>query len=294
MTQLIPWQDGADAPILVAGMVWLMVEQRRGETLTDAVLTGPAVGAAMGVRACNQSTEMLIAVPDSGQPGWRRLLSLLDPVERLWTTRREPPLRWIAPPVIGESRSWKLEGDPRKWIATCDPYLLSGRVLTLANGSPSAYADLLEKASPRWVAMDIDACWAASQSLALNRCVRRVNLVTITRRDYEELPSQVLAGTKAGQPGGAALIIKAGATGIMVNAQGETRLLPAPAVSGEVKTDVGAGDFLLGILSAHLGPRCISCSVEEIECAYWEACPLLVQLLECNRFTGFADSLLQT
>jgi hypothetical protein len=270
-------------------MVWLM--GKNVENLEN-VLTGPAVGAALGVRAWNRPTDLLIAVPNATPAGAQRLLRLLDPEGHLWTNRREPALQWFAQPIISDRQCWTLQGDPRKWVADCDPALLYDRVVTLANGNPSVYADLLEKASLRWSAIDIDGRWSPSQPAALNRCLRRVNLVTITRRDYEQVHGHVFAGTKIGQSGGAAVVIKAGADGIIVKAEGETRLLPAPA-SEKVTNDVGAGDFLLGLLTARLGSCCSPCSVAEIESAYRDALPLLARLLESDGFTSFAHALLE-
>src|SRR5262249_33428098 len=128
--------------------------------------------------------------------------------------------------------------------------------------------------------MDIDAGWAASQSPALRQCLRRAQLVTVTRRDHERLPADCIAGIGLGEPGGPALIIKSGPAGVTVLANGESVALPAPVVQQPIRTDIGAGDLLLGLLSARIALHSRPAFLETIEGAYREACPVVAQLLQ--------------
>jgi hypothetical protein len=285
---------GSARSVIVSGMVWIMDDPEAAGSPADEVLSGPAVGAAIGVRAAGARPELLVAIPDSHVGEARRFLRVLDPTGRLVGRRREPPLRWSTGPVVDEACRWTLAGDPRGWSGTCEPVELHGRIVVLANGNPYAYARMLKDAQPGYVAIDIDGCWVASQSSAIKECVRRARLVTITRRDHERLPPGFFAGTGSGGPSGPMLVIKAGAAGVELIAEGGRRVLPAPPVDGPVGTDVGAGDVLLGFLAARLGSTWVPPSLETLEAAYREATPVLSKLLRSAGFTRFADDILGT
>lgn len=279
--------------VVVAGLVWVMGSVSDAQPFTHEVLVGPAVGAALGVRAAGAVPEFLVAISDSLSDTARRLIRALDASGHLIRLRHALPLRWSANPVLADTRRWHLDGDPRPWFATCDPTLLTDRVLVLANGNPSAHADLLETGRQSFAVIDIDASWAASQVPALRRCLRRAQLVTITQGDYARLPSDLLAGSGLGQRHGAALVIKSGEGGVTVIAEGEQRQLPAPVFEGPIGTDIGAGDVLLGILGARLGLQLSPISAEDIESAYRAALPVVARLLQSADFIRFADALLE-
>lgn len=280
-------------PVLVSGLVWVMVDGGRTGPAADDVLGGPAIGAALGVRAAGAGPELLVAISDSMPAGSRRLVDALDPPGRLICRRPAPPLRWTAGPIVAETRRWTLEGDPRGWAAACEPDQVSGRALVLANGDPDPYARWLRSSQPGYVAIDVDGSWVASRPWAVNECLRRADLVTITRGDYDRVPPDVLEGTGVGRRPGAVLVIKSGSAGVEIVAGGQRRALPPPGVDARVGTDVGAGDVLLGFLAARLGSRAAPCDLEAAEAAYLDAGPTLSRLLQSRSFLGFADGLLE-
>lgn len=288
--------DGAEADesILVAGLVWSMAGADRAPSEHDDVLVGPAVGAALGVHTSGKRSELLVALPQSIAESALFFLRTLDNRNRTWTRYPGCPLRWSAGRVLGNSRRWQLEGDPRKATASCDPARLEDRVVALANGNPSVYAPMLLQSRPRFAALDVDGSWAASQLPALRQCWRRVHLVSVTKTDYDRLPSEARAGSGLGQRGGPVLVLKSGPDGVTISAEGEARSLPAPTVRGAVQTDIGAGDVLLGILTARLAECRSPISLDAAASAYLAALPVLARLLQSDRFIDFARAILKT
>jgi hypothetical protein len=283
-------RHGELSSLVVAGLVWLM--RRNGPQ--DEVLAGPAIGAALGVHMLGAQPELLVAVPASLPKPALRLIEALDTSRRLWRHRHVPPLRWSCNSIRGDASRGALQGDARGWIATCDPDCLRDRILVLANGNPSAYVDLLENGRPRFAAIDVDASWAPSQQAALNKCLRLVQLATITRHDYEKLPSRVLAGTKLGQREGGVLIIKSGADGVTLLADGKSQAMPPPVIDDQLNTDIGAGDLLLGLLATRLGLASQPTLIHEVEFAYREVLPVVGRLLQSDGFAEFADAIMET
>lgn len=299
-------------PVIVGGLIWQMsqeISQKNSQEVSqkmlqnisqsvphpptaDALLSGPAMATALGVAACGEPVQLLVAVPQAASASALRLLRALDADGALWRRLPQAPLRWHTPAVIGTQRRWQLDGDPRGWSAEASPAALAGRVLALANGPPAAYAAMLTSATPRFTAFDLDARWAPSQPAALAACVRLADLLTLTRTDYQHLPPSVFAGSRAGQPGGPLLIIKDGAHGVDLLADGKRLHLPPAAINGPLRTDVGAGDLLLGALAAQLGRLPAPPTLDDCATAYHLALPLLARLLGSASLIAFAHELL--
>ena len=280
-----------ERPALVSGLVWVTEGRPAHHTADAGVLTGPAIGAALGLLHFAQSPQLVVAVPESTNRADRRYINAIDPRGRLLCPKPLPPLVWAAGAIVGDERRWALRGDPRHWGVACHPSELHGRTLVLANGHIGSYAGLLRAGRPRFVAMDINVGWVPSQVLALGQCLRRAHLVTITRSDLERLPRAATSGTGLGEPGGAALLVKAGPAGVTLVAGGHSCMLPPPEVA-RLQTDVGAGDLLLGCLAALLGHTPVPLSAKHVEHAYAKVRPVLSRLLQSDGFDAFADDLL--
>ena len=289
---LTPQATVPSLPVIVGGLIWQMSQGEARLPATDALLSGPAMATALGVAASGEPLQLLVAVPQAASANALRLLRALDADGTLWRRLPQAPLRWHTPAVIGTHRRWQLDGDPRGWSAPASAAVLSGRVLALTNGPPAAYAAMLASAIPRFTAFDLDARWAPSQPAALAACVRLADLLTLTRTDYQNLPPSVLAGSGAGQPGGSLLIIKDGANGVDLLADGKHLHLPPAAINGPLRTDVGAGDLLLGLLAARLGRLPAPPTLDDCAVAYLAALPVLAKLLGSASLIAFAHALL--
>lgn len=277
------------SPLIVGGLIWQMSQGETHLPAADALLSGPAVATALGVAAAGEPLQLLVAVPQQADAGALRLLRALDAEGTLWRRLPLPPLRWHTPAVIGTQRRWQLHGDPRGWSAEAPAAALTGRVLALANGPPAAYAAMLLSASPHFTAVDLDARWAPSQPAALATCVRQADLLTLTRTDYHSLPPSMFAGSSAGQPGGPILVIKDGPRGVDILAHGARLHLPPAPLDGPLRTDVGAGDVLLGALAARLGRLPTPPTLDDCATAYLAALPLLSRLLGSASLMAFAQ-----
>lgn len=277
------------APAIVAGLVWSMIDLDTGLTPHE-VLTGPAVGAAVGARAHGLKSEMLVAIPRTANARSLALLHSLDRAARLVRRVDGNGLRWTSPRILGTKRPWSLCGDPRRHTVACDDAELDGRILILANGAPDVYASMLQKRRHRFAVMDVDGSWSASQATALQDCMSRVDLVTITQFDLERLPFRARAGVRLGQPGGPALLVKNGPSGVQIRSGGQERRMPA-ADCREVATDIGAGDVLLGCLAGTLSGVESPLTVDAVAEAYSASLPVIATLLASSDFPTFVSQL---
>ena len=280
------------AKVVVCGMVWHTIRRSEEGLVADDALTGPAIGAALGVRAAGAQPLLMAALPACQSVNALRLVRKLDQSGELLRDRDLPPLRWIAPALVGTKRDWVLEGDPRGWVAQCDPADLQAATLILANANPRAYATLLSGARPSFTAMDIDGRWGPTQLDALKACLPHVQLLTVTRTDLARLPRGLLAGTGIGRRPGTVLLVKDGPAGVTARIDDQERSWPAPPCDREPSTDIGAGDLLLGILGTIIGCSPTPVTHAVAEAAYVRAMPTLSALLTSVNFVAFADSLL--
>jgi hypothetical protein len=176
------------------------------------------------------------------------------------------PLRWSSAAIRGATPG-TVVGDPRQWRDPVDTSVLDGRRCALATADPRWYAPLLRQSRPALVAIDVCGEWPSFCAPAIRDCVRHAHLVTITAVDYRRLPRTVLEGVRLGHDGGPALIVKNGGAGVHIRCRGATIELPAPPVR-TLRTDVGAGDLLLGCLAANLDPHPDGLTPEELRDAY--------------------------
>jgi sugar/nucleoside kinase (ribokinase family) len=265
---------------------------RARDAVSEEPLAGPAIGAAVGASLVGADVTLLTAVPSDIGGADHRLLSRLDRTRSLVKTSQLPALRWAAPQVLGDLRSWRMHGDPRLWrVPDLPPGALDGCLVVLANADPDWYADVLSAHRPRFVAVDVDGAWTLYRTKSINLCLRRAHLVTISENDLKALPRGVLSGVRAGYSAGTALVIKRGAAGVRLVVNGEHRDLPPPVSPSSVRTDIGAGDVLLGGLATSLGFD-DDMSMDRVEDAYQRCVPIITHLLLSDSFPAFVARVL--
>jgi hypothetical protein len=275
-------RDGA--AIVVAGLALRIMVDDAGKR---PLLGGPAITAALGASRHGGPVHLLAALPSDLSAADLDLLRLVDPGSVALPRLPWPALTIMAPPVLGERRIPRVVGDPTVWRVAWSPAEIDGRPLILASADPQWYIDLLVSCRPRMIMMDIHGEWAAYRARALNTCLRRADLVTITEQEYAALPKEVLHGVRLGFAGHQVLILKRGARGIRILSDGARRDLPAPAVPLGIQSDLGAGDLLIGALGAALSRAALPWTVEVVQHAYEEVCPSIALLLTSASFDDF-------
>lgn len=268
--------------VVVAGIVL-----RAGPSDSRAgAIEGPALCAAAGVVLAGLAPMLLAAVPAMLGPIDRLVLERLSVGGDLTLSRAQPALRYEGPPVVGDG-AYAIHGDPPDWRATCPTHRLGGRSLVLANGDPEWYALLLADACPAFTAMDLHRAWLHVRLREIATCLRRVDLVTLTESELDRLPRDAVRGLRYGQPGGPAMVVKRGSRGVTLLAAGASRDASAPTPEGGVQSDVGAGDFLLGALTARLAQAPPPVSMARLQAAYRSACRDLGRFLAAPSLTAF-------
>jgi sugar/nucleoside kinase (ribokinase family) len=189
-----------------------------------------------------------------------------------------------------------LSDDPGLWrAAPSSPDIFNDRPLILANGDPDWYQQLLVSAQPAIVFMDLHLQWLRVREKALNACLRRTNVVTVTETEYKAMPVTVKSGLilRSEQH---ALILKRGAQGVTLIVGNEERALPPPAPT-QVNTDVGCGDHLLGLLAGHFirsGPALAAAPlIDRLSQAYLASLAGLERLMESDSAYAFSWQSLQ-
>lgn len=236
----------ADRPVVVAG---LSMQMALGGG--EAVLGGPAIYAALGVGLVNRRTALLSAVGQDLSDADEAIVALVDD-ERAPQRKSlaRPMITWRSPAVLGDTGRGTLSDDPSLWRAMpSNGHSLDGGALVLANGDPDWYQSLLSQHTPALIFMDAHMEWLRMRERALNACLKKADVVTITETEYKALPLSAKSGVDWGGHD-KALIIKRGAHGVTLLVGRQRRDLPPPAPL-MVRTDVGCGDFLIGLMAGH-------------------------------------------
>jgi hypothetical protein len=272
-------------------VVGLLMRMQAFTTPPPILLTGPALLAAVAARIHGAQPHIVAGLPLDLQPDDGALLEAVDPGLPFARPVPRPGLKWQGPAILGESGEAKLIGSPEVWRVAVSPAVGEGQDLVFANGDPEWHAAVLQRCRPRFVAMDIHGDWIPHRAAALDACLRRSNLVTITERDLARLPPTLRVELE--QPQGPAVVIKRGAKGVTIMAGGERSDLRAPDLQGAIRQDIGAGDLLLGALAASLtrvdGPVPLAglCN------AYVEVRPLIARLITSGGHRDFLAGVVQ-
>jgi hypothetical protein len=258
-----------------------------------AVIGGPAVYAALGVRHAGIGTALLTAVGNDLTDADNAVAAFIDDASApLRKTLPRPMITWRSPAVLGDTGRGALSDDPSLWRAMPpDGHSMDGCALILANGDPNWYQALLTTCAPSLIFMDAHMEWLRMREKALNACLQKAHVITITETEYKALPLSARSGVSFGGHD-KALIIKRGAQGVTIMAEHQRRELPPPAPS-VVRTDVGCGDLLMGLLAGHfmasLAAEPRQALIDRLSRAYMDSLAELAELIESDSPQTFID-----
>lgn len=276
----------AERPAVVAGLSMRMA------TAGTPIIGGPAIYAALGVRHSGISTTLLTAVGQDLTDADVAVAAFIDDEHAPLTKRlARPMITWRSPAILGDTGRGALSDDPSLWRAMpSDNHSIDGGALILANGDPDWYQALLTMCSPSLIFMDAHMEWLRVREKALNACLQRAHVITITETEYKALPPAAKSGVALGG-NDKALIIKRGAQGITILAGHQRLDLPPPAPA-LIRTDVGCGDLLIGLLAGHfiasfsMEPQTL---IDHLSQAYLNSLPQLSELIESDSPCAFID-----
>ncbi len=248
--QIVAGQPQVPGAVIGGLAMRMIVAGRSGSSL----LCGPVIAAAAGaVLMSGTPVTLLAAIPGDVTERDRRLLATLDPgwdsTDGLTRTVPLKALHWIGPALVGSDvSSFRIEGNPMLWDVPVAPHRLAGRVCGLANADLRWYARVLRSGPPALVGLDLDAGWFRYRHPDLEECLTQASFATITRADFARLPPAATRLLEA-----YTVVVKNGPHGVVVMT-GDTRdHLPPPVErQSDVRSDVGAGDLLLGCLAGAL------------------------------------------
>jgi hypothetical protein len=276
----------AERPVVVAGLSMQMT------TAGAAIIGGPAIYAALGVRHAGISTALLTAVGQDLTVADSAVAAFVDD-EHVPLRKRlaRPMITWRSPAILGDTGRGTLSDDPSLWRAMPSVgHNIDGAALILANGDPDWYQALLTTCAPSLIFMDAHKEWLRMREKALNACLQKAHVVTITETEYKALPLAAKSGVTFGGDD-KALIIKRGAQGVTILAGHQRRDLPPPAPT-VIRTDVGCGDLLIGLLAGHfiasfsMEPQTL---IDHLSQAYLNSLTQLSELIESHSPRAFID-----
>lgn len=277
----------AEMTAAVAGLIFLQkMAGASGTEQAEVGIGGPLLMAGLGLRWAGVRTLLFGAVSSFHSQDELLLLRSFEGGIANLRVLRKAPLEFSTPRLLGTSSTYQISGDPALWRgSTSLPQGL--RKLVLANADPAWYAQLLAPGRENLqVFFDIHSQWLKFRPSETLSCLRAANVVTLTEDELRLLPRQLLAQARLGSPGGPALLIKHGASGCVVRANGREASVPPPVLSRPASHDVGAGDLLLGLLAAH-SPSERELEVEDLVLAYERSMPFLAQFLSCDTPIAF-------
>ncbi len=271
----------------VGGLIFLQEIASVADTEpAETGIGGPLLMAGLGLRLTGQKSFLLGAISSSHSAEDLALLSNFESGASNLRVLQRAPLQFSTPRLLGTSSAYQISGDPALWRgSTSIPKEVNK--LVLANADPAWYAQLLEhRREGSQVFIDIHSQWIRFRPSETLSCLRVANVVTLTESELQLLPRQVVVQAHLGSQGGPALVIKQGASGCVVRANGREAVVPAPALSRPPSHDVGAGDLLLGLLAANC-PFKSELEVEDLILAYERSMPFLAQFLSCDAPLAF-------
>ena len=271
----------------VGGLIFLQEIASVSDTEpAEAGIGGPLLMAGLGLHWAGEKPFLLGAISSSHSAGDLTLLSNFESGASNLRVLQRAPLGFSAPRLLGASSGYQISGDPALWRgSTSVPKEVNK--LVLANADPAWYSQLLAQSrGSSQVFIDIHSQWIRFRPSETLSCLRAANVVTLTESELQLLPRQVVVQAHLGSQGGPALVIKHGASGCVVRANGREAIVPAPVLSRPASHDVGAGDLLLGLLAAHC-PFKPELEVEDLVLAYERSMPFLAQFLSCDAPLAF-------
>lgn len=277
----------AERPAVVAGLSLKMAAGGPG------VIGGPAIYAALGVRHAGIRTALLTAIGQDLTDGDHDITALIDDAHSPLRQRlARPMIAWRSPAILGDRGRGTLSDDPSLWRAMPhDSRSMDGRAFILANGDPDWYQALLATCAPSVIFMDAHMEWLRMREKALNACLKAAHVITITETEYRAMPLSARSGVTFGG-NDRALIIKRGAKGIAIFAGHQCQELPPPAPS-VLRTDVGCGDLMIGLLAGHflasLSTDPTQALIDRLSQSYMNSLPELAELIESDSPRVFID-----
>jgi sugar/nucleoside kinase (ribokinase family) len=134
-------------------------------------------------------------------------------------------------------------GNPLVWSGPPSFAFDPSDIVVAANGDPNWLMETLLRGAPGFLAVDLHVAWMRSRRSSLRYCVEAAHLVSGTVEEFN-----ALAESNVRTRSECVRLVKRGPRGVVVTDKCTARSLPAPDLASPMKSDVGAGDFLLGLL----------------------------------------------
>ncbi len=240
---------------------------------------GPGIYAALGARLVNAvptlGLRLGIDVSHRELVFITRLGSLSSEIERV----EQANLLWQGPILLDQTRVGMAVGEP----TSMSPAQLPGSDgwLTVANLDPSA----ILSAVGLWtgpVAVDCYEPWIRFRPKSSIALASRADVLFLTERELAAFPGNAQRFILEAKD--RFVVLKKGSRGVSLYHNGHERQLPAPTPL-VIRSDLGAGDLLLGLLSGHLagasGPN-DALTIDNLEEAYFTVRPWLSELLSAS------------
>jgi hypothetical protein len=240
----------SQADIAVAGLIMRMQPYDEAFRPLSSTLCGPVVLAGIGARIHRSAVRLLTLLPADLSQVDKQVISCIDPIGNLCSPSVLPAISWVGPAVSSRKSKPRILGNPAQWHVNLCAETLNCRAIILTSADPKGYIDILSKVQRSFVSLDLQSDMILNRSKILDECLRHIDLITVTEHDLAAIPRHFISNyiNSVRNP---FLIIKRAERGITVRHMGNMIDLPAPEIT-VLRNDVGAGDLLVGALTAEI------------------------------------------
>lgn len=206
-------------------------------------VSGPALYAAIGAQYVGTQTTLNTSVPFNALNLFQGVCSSLG-IDSSRVQGTDSKVEWIGPAVAGDDEVAQVVGDPSSIVNSFEIASWPGPII-IANTNPAEAIRWICKRGGGFTAIDLSYVWIRFLGRTCLDFVKHADLLTLTAKEAALLSSLGPIDLKHN----AILVTKHGSNGVHVRGLEQEAWLPAPQVS-HVLCDIGAGDLLLGSLSA--------------------------------------------
>lgn len=207
-----------------------------------SVIAGPAIYCALGFALTGGNVQLLTCLSKDVRSDELEPLAAMG-VDFSAIGRSTAPSLILDIAAMRERKATFHIGNPLSWAGPDSVVFDPADIAVAANGDPHWLMTTLRRQRPGFLALDLHVAWMRSRQTALRYCIEAADLVSGTGEEF-----QALAKSGIQLPAGCVQLIKHGPRGVVLTDSVSSRVLPPPVLDSPFESDVGAGDFLLGLL----------------------------------------------
>jgi len=209
---------------------------------TLSIIAGPSIYCGLGVAHSGSDFEMVTTLSIDVKKHELELLASCG-IDLTSAARSNLPSLVLDVDALNEGKKTAHLGNPLSWGGPSYANFEPLDVVIAANGDPYWLMTTLSKGAPKFLAIDLHIAWIRSRRTSLQYCIEAADFVSGTIEEFG-----VLEEVNIRPRPNCVKVIKNGNRGVTVADEVAMIRLPPPKLQAPLKCDIGAGDFILGLL----------------------------------------------